>query len=585
MPREDRTGAESQYVLLVMRDGVLGTHPLPVSGSVLIGRAPECDIIIDDPSISRRHTLLHVGPPLAIEDMGSANGTRVHDALLLGLHSPQSDQTAKTAADDRLVAPGERFEIVAGKVIRLGAATLIVQERSAQDEEGAVASHAEFEQRLEEACVPASARDPFAIVRLRVDPAADLGVVERLLSSACGPADVVAVYAPADYELLLWDRDASRATAHVQQLLSALAGHGVRASAGLALHPDDGQSSESLLSIASARLRSHGEEHAPPVVVHDPAMIAVYQLVERVAASNISVLLLGESGVGKEVLAERIWRLSARANSPMLRLNCAALSESLLESELFGHERGAFTGAVRAKKGLLESAEGGVIFLDEIGELPLSTQVKLLRVIEERRVLPVGALAPRAIDVRFVSATNRDLERDVAAGRFREDLFYRINGFSIAIPPLRERAAEIEPLARAFITHFCRQERRPREPRPSAEALQLMRSYRWPGNVRELRNVVERALVLCGGADILPEHLPVEKMSAVSPSSARAAGSVAFPTLPPTAGVPADSEEERILAALTQCAGNQTRAAKLLGISRGTLVSRLARYSVPRPRK
>jgi DNA-binding NtrC family response regulator len=337
------------------------------------------------------------------------------------------------------------------------------------------------------------------------------------------------------------------------------------------------------LASACAHLdRAPPVDRPPLTVVRAPAMIELFSLVDRVAQTDISVLITGETGVGKEVVADHLWRVSARAAKPMVRLNCAALSETLLESELFGHERGAFTGAIRAKPGLLESAEGGVVFLDEVGELPATTQAKLLRVIEERRVLRVGALRPSDLDVRFVTATHRDLDEEVAAKRFREDLFYRINGFSLRVPPLRERLEEIEPLARAVVAEFCRRYRRSREPEVSAAALEVMRAYRWPGNVRELRNVVERALVLSGEHDIGPEHLPLERMV---PSRA---ASVATLVPPPSidAEMPAEDEEHaRILATLAQCAGNQTRAAKLLNMSRATLVARLERYGVRRPRK
>src|SRR6185503_6105666 len=199
-----------------------------------------------------------------------------------------------------------------------------------------------------------------------------------------------------------------------------------------------------------AGARARGETGSPVAERDDEGMPQLHRLVERIARGTINVLILGETGAGKEVLAERVQRLSPRARWPFLRLNCAALSETLLESELFGHERGAFTGAVTAKPGLLETAEGGTVFLDEAGELPMSIQVKLLRVIEERQVLRVGGLKPRPIDVRFIAATNRDLEVEVARGAFRQDLFFRLNGVTLVVPPLRDRVSEIEALARLF---------------------------------------------------------------------------------------------------------------------------------------
>jgi two-component system, NtrC family, response regulator AtoC len=334
-----------------------------------------------------------------------------------------------------------------------------------------------------------------------------------------------------------------------------------------------------------------------------------------------------------------------------LRLNCAALSEQLLESELFGHERGAFTGAIVAKPGLLETAHGGTVFLDELGEMPLSTQVKLLRVLEDRQVQRVGSVKPKPIDVRFVAATNRDLEEEIMAGRFRQDLYFRLNGIAVTIPPLRERTDEIEGLALAFIRHACQKAQRDDIPLLSSQALGLLKGYTWPGNIRELRNVIERAVLLSTEGVILPEHLPVDKMGATvsAPSSSWGAASqdamrflqrpaplrVPRPsmnavTLPPppmgtmgfgpgtplpqpvirnampgsTAPLPPpvyeddearatirqprgrdEGERDRILLALERCAGNQTKAARLLGISRRTLVARLEEYNLPRPRK
>jgi len=308
-------------------------------------------------------------------------------------------------------------------------------------------------------------------------------------------------------------------------------------------------------------------------------------VVDRVAHSLISVLILGETGAGKEVLARRIHERSSRAGR-MVSINCAALSESLLESELFGHEMGAFTGALRKKAGLLESAEGGTVFLDEIGEMPLATQAKLLRALEQREVTRVGALRPLPIDARFIAATNRHIEEDVVSGRFRADLYFRINGITLSLPPLRERVDEIEPLARAFAEEVSRQMGMPQAPRFSAESLAMLQQRRWPGNIRELRNVIQRAVVLCGdGGLITPGHLVIDSIGPSRPASAEAQHPKAVP--PPTRSA-ADGNGDhraRVVRALEQCAGNQAHAAKLLGISRGTLIKRIVDFGLPRPRK
>ncbi len=244
-----------------------------------------------------------------------------------------------------------------------------------------------------------------------------------------------------------------------------------------------------------APVASTGPAIAP--ICADPAMKNLFDLAARVAAGTISVLVTGESGAGKEVLARAIHAASPRARGPLIEVNCAAISEQLIESELFGHERGSFTGAAGAKAGLIEAGSGGTLFLDEIGELSATAQAKLLRVVEDRRVLRVGATEARPVDVRFVAATNRDLEAEVAAGRFRGDLYYRLAGVVLEVPPLRERRADIEPLARAFVAAAARSLARP-APQLAPDALAALVAHDWPGNVRELRNAIERAVLLGG---------------------------------------------------------------------------------------
>jgi len=328
----------------------------------------------------------------------------------------------------------------------------------------------------------------------------------------------------------------------------------------------------------------------PPgnVIVLDPRMASLYDLLARAAASSINVLVLGETGVGKEVLARALHKLSARKAGPFVALNCAALTESLLQSELFGHEKGAFTGALQARAGLLEAADGGTLFLDEIGDLPLSIQTKLLRVLEDKKVLRIGARTERAIDVRFVAATNRNIEADAEAGTFREDLFYRLNGISFTIPPLRERRAEIAALGRMFLARYNAELGREAALGMSTEVVQLLENYAWPGNVRELKNAIERAAVLCSGAVLQPEHLPAKilagnsgRSSSVPPTHESNREDILARARSELQGI----ERQRILDALEQSGGNQTRAAEVLGISRRTLVYRLSELGVPRPRK
>jgi two-component system, NtrC family, response regulator AtoC len=306
------------------------------------------------------------------------------------------------------------------------------------------------------------------------------------------------------------------------------------------------------------------------VVCVEDSMRRLYALAKRAGAGTIGVVILGETGVGKDVLARAIHDQSPRAARPFVSVNCAAISESLLESELFGHERGAFTGAAQAKAGLLETAPGGTVFLDEVGELTLAVQAKLLRVIETRELVRVGGVRAQKLDVRFIAATNRDLEADVARGAFRRDLYYRLNGMTLTIPPLRERPRDLPLLARHFVVTLAKGAGRARPPTLTDGALARLAGHAWPGNVRELRNVVERALLLADGPALTEEHLAIEIARAPVPQ--------------PPASAPL-TEQDRIVAALAACGGNQSRAAKQLGISRKVFVARLETYGVVRPRK
>jgi len=373
-------------------------------------------------------------------------------------------------------------------------------------------------------------------------------------------------------------------------------------------------SAEPHKEVEEARV-SRPPSHNESRILVDPEMKRVYELAIRAAKSDIGVLILGETGVGKELLAETIHVNSRRVGGQFLRLNCVALSDSLLESELFGHEKGAFTGATHSRAGLLESTSGGTVFLDEIGEMPLKTQAKLLRVLEERRIMRVGSTRSRTVDVRFVAATNRNLQREIARGTFRGDLFYRISGIQLRIPALRERREELEPLARHFLKTFCRRSGVP-VPELSEQAIEAMKTYPWPGNVRELKNAMERAPFLSAGGPVMPEHLPQSliddeefpenEVTDVLTNPAELLANYNRRSTPDALPAPAERssatasaatnlnnagpfdiqvERDRITDALDQCGGNQTRAAKLLGISRRTLINRLDAFGMPRPRK
>lgn len=446
------------YHLVVMGPSVFEVVPLPSGGQVIVGRGKGVDVPLAEPRASRRHLRVRVGERIEIEDLGSANGTRLRG---------------------RKLEPRKVVAISAGEGITIGSLVLMVQ----------------------------ADRPP-------TPPRSGPGLPP-------GPRDA--------------DSDGS-------------------------------------------------EEVSPDAVTCvEESMRRLYALAARAAAGTIGVVILGETGVGKEVLARAIHETSARAAKPLVSVNCAALSASLLESELFGYERGAFTGAAQTKPGLLETAPGGTIFLDEVGDLPLALQAKLLRVIEAREVVRVGGVAARPIDVRFVAATNRDLEADVAGGTFRRDLYFRLNGMTLTVPPLRERPRDVPLLARGFVKALARRAGHRRPPEITTEALAILSRHDWPGNVRELRNVIERALLLCEGDAIGAAHLSLEgagRARNVIPESIPTAT-----TAPPTPPPPPASEQARILAALARCGGNQSRAAKMLGISRKVLMARLDAYGVARPRK
>lgn len=309
------------------------------------------------------------------------------------------------------------------------------------------------------------------------------------------------------------------------------------------------------------------------VVAEDAMSRELLALARRVAASNATVLITGESGTGKEVMARYLHRHSARADKPFVAINCAAIPDNLLESTLFGHEKGAFTGATAAQAGKFEQAHGGTLLLDEISEMPLALQAKLLRVLQEREVERLGGRSPIPVDVRVIATSNRDMEAEVAAGRFREDLYYRLNVFPLHLPPLRERREDIVPLARHILARLARGAgRHGLSFSPEAE-LQLTQ-YGWPGNIRELENVIQRALILAPGSVIEAAHLHLPAARIAAPAASQSAAS-------PAVERPTDIkslERQHIMEALAAEGGSRKRAAERLGMSERTLRYKLARY-------
>jgi len=305
------------------------------------------------------------------------------------------------------------------------------------------------------------------------------------------------------------------------------------------------------------------------IIGNSPAMQRVLAVVRQAAPTQATILIRGESGTGKELVARAIHDLSPRAEKPFVSVHCAALSPTLFESELFGHEKGAFTGAETRRRGRFELADTGTLFLDEISELDPALQVKLLRVLQERRFERVGGEVSIGVDFRLVSATNRSLEEWVRQGRFREDLYFRVNVVDVTLPPLRERAGDIPLLCEHFVKEFAASHKRPVRA-VDAETLALLQSHTWPGNVRELSHTLEKMVVLSNGETLTPADLPPNISSPSSPASLLS---------PPLS--PAENEREKILTVLAQCRNNRSRAAQVLGIPRRTLHRKLGKYEIP----
>jgi transcriptional regulator with PAS, ATPase and Fis domain len=321
--------------------------------------------------------------------------------------------------------------------------------------------------------------------------------------------------------------------------------------------------------IVSLRKTLHLNEGYHGIIGKSGVMQNLYELIDNVAQTDSPVMITGESGTGKELVARAIHEAGNRRALPFIKVNCAALNDNLLESELFGHIKGAYTGADKNRVGRFEAADGGTIFLDEIGDIPMSTQVKLLRTLEEKVIEKVGDHTPIKVDVRVLSATNRNLEQLIAEGSFREDLFFRINVFPLRCPPLRERLEDLPMIVQSFI----RQNNEKTGKKilgMTPEAIEKMTAYGWPGNIRELRNTVEYAFVLCASGGIGTQHLPPKiaatPLECVEPSAAR-----------PATG---DAKKDTLISALRQSGGNRTEAARILGVSRVTVWKQMKKYAI-----
>ncbi|HEY7376495.1 MAG TPA: sigma 54-interacting transcriptional regulator [Polyangia bacterium] len=538
-------------------------HLLP-AGLVTLGRSPDATIVIDDARASRSHAVLEIGGDITVTDLGSANGTSI---------------------GNRRLAPRQPERLDLGQAFFIGDSALVVRATSLRpDSPNRLTTIQELEERLDALGVP---RDPpLAVVEVRFTRPTHRELLDAVLATVLSEHGDWWLWSGRGRLLAGRGAGATDAARGGRALSSELSSWGIGADVEATTlsrgRIPSGRHEDEIGELVTAETRM--ELSRGTMVMRDPAMLALKQTLARVAPAAVNVLILGETGSGKDVVASMLHGLSPRSKQPLLSINCAALPATLLESELCGYERGAFTGAATSKPGLLEVAHGGTVFLDEIGDMPFDLQAKLLRIIESREVTRLGATRPRDVDVRFVSATNRDLAAEIRAGRFREDLYYRLNTITVTVPRLRDRPADVHPLARFFLESACaRFGTGPLDLSPAALAALI--DHHWPGNVRELRNAVERAALMASGGAIEPSDL------GLSPASTRAGGPESAPAEqmhpPSPVRVAADAsteERRRIEQALQANAWNQSRAAKTLGMPRRTLVRKIARFGFPRPR-
>jgi len=515
---------------------------------VVLGRSRGATFSVDDDRVSRRHLrIVCRGDMLFAEDLGSRNGTTLNGRRM-----------------DR------ELPLEAGDQLRAGPVQITVCGRRS----ATVADEGELFKRLRSEVERATRyHRPLGVVGLVLagEPVATREAMKRV-ASRVRSIDFVGEYASGELLILLPELDGERSRSMADGLLAAAREvAGVEAAVRVAGVPDSGTAVDALVAAALGSVGSPAGAtgDAARVVAIDVCTRELFETVRRAASTSSTVLVVGETGSGKELVAAELHRASKRASGPYLRINCAALPETLIESELFGHERGAFTGADRRRAGYIESASGGTLLFDEIGELPLAMQAKLLRVLEERSVVRIGGREPIPVDTRFVAATNRNLEQEATQGRFREDLFFRLSPITIKVPPLRERPEDLMMLAEEFTRLAARQADRP-APRLTPRFLAALKRYPWPGNVRELRNVIERAVVLGDGAELSVAHLP-ERFGAHEHSPV--GGGAMQERLE-------EVERQNIVRALEANRGNRTHAAKQLGISRRALIYKLKKYGL-----
>jgi DNA-binding NtrC family response regulator len=598
---ELRRLAEARVYLLVFEGESSRMVPLAPEGDVVLGRGEACEVRIVDGSVSRRHAQLTLtfGQGV-ITDLDSQNGTKVNGERIAGGRP-----------------------LVSGDLVTLGSVNLSYHSSVRHVAPREVLGLPAFQQRADQECERAlrfGRSLALIAVNLGLTGRADRPLVARLLGAKLRTLDAAAWAGGDQLVLLLPELDAAAGTAVAEDLLVAFAGHAPQCRVGLAVAPADGCDADTLIGsaraaalvaeprqvIAASNARTTRAIGDRTLVMADPVMARLYALIERLAVVDLAVLVCGETGTGKELAASALHAWSPRRHRPLVSLNCAAIAETLVESELFGHEKGAFSGASSGRAGLLETADGGTVFLDEIGELSLPVQAKLLRVLEAKKVTRLGDVREREVDIRVIAATNRNLDDEVAAGRFRRDLFFRLSGATLWLPPLRDRQRELPLLAQMFLDEACRAlDRGTAELSPGA--IQTLASYGWPGNVRELKNVIEylaatvfedvihsdhvaerlRATGALGGNAVVPRRT----MDLTPHAHAALADETRQIALPPEDRRFRPLEEEvrelertRIGEALEAARGNQTRAAELISMPLRTFMTKVKLYNLS-PRK
>lgn len=577
-PADERPEEGAAYLVVV--EGAMCTMVnLPRDGRLTVGRGEEADVRVQSLAASRVHAELSVvAGRTVLRDLGSRNGTHLNGARV--------EQATAIRSGDVVQLPGSML-VYHGAHPATGLASFGL-DLSAFRTRG--------EEELERSL---RADRPVSVLVLEFGELPELEATLRETESFLRAADLAGWDHHQRLLVLLPDTDRAGSVTAGERLLRALAKHAPTARAAVATHPEDAGAFDALLAAATAALDATPTGHVGrPVatvrrvelggvmtVIGSPLMVEVFERTARLSRGEMPVLVTGETGVGKELVAAALHEWSSRTHKPFVCLNCAAIPEALVESELFGHERGAFSGAAGAKEGLIEAADGGTLFLDEIAELPLQSQAKLLRVLDLKRCRRVGAIREREVSVRVVTATNCDLEREVTQGRFRQDLYFRLRGASIHIPPLRERGPELRLLLSAFVEETRAQLGFGPVALPDDSVAEL-EAYAWPGNVRELRSFAHYLATTAGPRGFEAGYLS-EWLGRTGTLPATGADEAATPTnasgpFRPLRVELQELERRRMSEALLATGGNQTRAAELLGVPIRTFMAKVKSHGLGR---